>query len=201
MNNTVWRSKLTLHPNCKECAAANHLAEEVAHDTTLSDSPTQKWPKTRDKRGDDTREIPDYIITPGTNDSDRVIDRLSTTRAPKKEPYRPVVKFRNIDKSVLEVIQNCDKAASGDSDEDEDEDEEDAVDPEDVEDAAFPASIPLPPAFNLSFVVDPDINITVPALLDLIAPESSIDTSTIPKQTASATPTAREDVQDVDWDW
>ncbi|KAJ7787225.1 hypothetical protein B0H14DRAFT_3505808 [Mycena olivaceomarginata] len=103
------------------------------------------------------------------------------------------------DKSVLEVMQNRDKAASGDSDSD--SDEEDAVDPEDVEDAAFPASIPLPPALDLSFIVDPDINIAAPALLDLVAPESAIDTSTIPKQTTSATPAAREDVQDVDWDW
>jgi hypothetical protein len=79
--------------------------------------------------------------------------------------------------------------------------EEDAVDTEDVEDAAFPASIPLPPALDLPFVVDPNIHIAAPALLDLVAPESSIDTSTIPKQTASATPAAREDVQDVDWDW
>ncbi|KAJ7334173.1 hypothetical protein DFH08DRAFT_814212 [Mycena albidolilacea] len=62
-------------------------------------------------------------------------------------------------------------------------------------------SVPLPPALDLSFVVDPDINIAAPALLDLVAPESSIDTSTIPKQTASATPAAREDVQDVDCDW
>ncbi|KAJ7852085.1 hypothetical protein B0H14DRAFT_3866175 [Mycena olivaceomarginata] len=69
------------------------------------------------------------------------------------------------------------------------------------DDTAFPASIPLPPALDLSFVVDPDINIAAPALLDLVAPESSIDTSTIPKQTTLATPAAREDVQDVDWDW
>ncbi|KAJ7348679.1 hypothetical protein DFH08DRAFT_960053 [Mycena albidolilacea] len=62
-------------------------------------------------------------------------------------------------------------------------------------------SVPLPPALDLSFVVDPDINIAAPALLDLVAPESSIDTFTIPKQTASATPAAREDVQDVDCDW
>ncbi|KAJ7815564.1 hypothetical protein B0H14DRAFT_3878244 [Mycena olivaceomarginata] len=106
--------------------------------------------------------------------------KIHANESPKKELYRPV---------------NRDKAASGDSN------EEDAVDTEDVEDAAFPTSIPLPPALDLPFVVDPNINIAAPALLDLVAPESSIDTSTIPKQTASATPTAREDVQDVDWDW
>ncbi|KAJ7352568.1 hypothetical protein DFH08DRAFT_957360 [Mycena albidolilacea] len=120
---------------------------------------------------------------------------MCANESPNKEPYRPVVKFRNIDKSVLEVIQNRDKVASGDSD------EENTVDPEDVEDAAFPASIPLPPALDLSFVVDPDINIAAPALFDLVAPPSSIDTSTILKQTTSATPAAREDIQDVDWDW
>ncbi|KAJ7851433.1 hypothetical protein B0H14DRAFT_2581456 [Mycena olivaceomarginata] len=69
----------------------------------------------------------------------------------KKEPFRPVVKFRNLDEAVLKAAQNSDE-------DDGSEDDDEAL-----------AEAHAAANSSFTFKIDQDINLAAPALLDLVA--------------------------------
>ncbi|KAJ7933289.1 Saccharopine dehydrogenase-domain-containing protein [Mycena leptocephala] len=84
----------------------------------------------------------------------------------EKKPFRPVVKFRNLDETVLKSVQQGQKA----SDSDVGEAEPDSDSEEDSEREAVDEEETFAARSAFTFDIDPDINISAPALLDLTVP-------------------------------
>ncbi|KAK7041309.1 ribonuclease H-like domain-containing protein [Favolaschia claudopus] len=115
----------------------------------------------------------------------------------KKEPYRPVVKFRNIDKKLLETVRSR-RAVSSESDSESD-DEDTEIRPEDETPVtAQPASRRPPPVFI--FDIDPDLNIAAPALLDLLSVDGPVQTTAAKESQAQMVRGAKTNPADIDWD-
>jgi hypothetical protein len=79
--------------------------------------------------------------------------------------YQPVVKFRNMDKNVLQAVQseqsNAEDKNLSDSDSDNTDNEADVNDER-------------PPPRALTFEIDPDVDITLQALRDMVSTDESV---------------------------
>ena len=102
--------------------------------------------------------------------------------------YRPVVKFRNIDKNILRAVQSEQSDAEdndlSDSDNDDDTDSEADINDE------------RPPPRALAFEIDPDIDITSQALRDMISTDQIVGQSSH----VQSAPANSSDMAP-DWDW
>jgi len=103
--------------------------------------------------------------------------------------YRPVVKFRNIDKNVLRAVQSEQSDAEDNDLSDSDNDDDDTDSEADINDER-------PPPRALAFKIDPDIDITLQALQDMISTYQSVGQSS---QVQSAPANGSDMVPD--WDW
>ncbi|KAJ7608836.1 ribonuclease H-like domain-containing protein [Mycena polygramma] len=110
---------------------------------------------------------------------------VNATASPEKEPYRPVVKFRNLEENVLKSVQQDEDSEAASDEEDE---------PESGDDEAKQAREAAQSAFT--FIIDPDIDISAPALIDV----TPATTTTVPAQRQTV-PAVQEEPEDVNWDW
>ncbi|KAJ6607061.1 ribonuclease H-like domain-containing protein [Mycena sp. CBHHK59/15] len=123
--------------------------------------------------------------------------------SPKKEPFRPVVKFRNLDENVLKSVQqggrrDAEGNAALEPDSDSDSDEE--AEPESGDDEANQAREAAQSAFT--FDIDPDINISAPALLDLVTvTPASASTAPTDRAQRQTVPVAQEKPEEVNWNF
>jgi hypothetical protein len=96
-----------------------------------------------------------------------------------KQVYRPVVKFRNIEESVLRAVQSEQDDAKDRDLSDVDSDSEDEGGDANGDEMALPPRA-------ITFEIDPDIDITSQALQDMVLTEHSVRQSASPPQPASA---------------
>jgi hypothetical protein len=96
-----------------------------------------------------------------------------------KQVYRPVVKFRNIEESVLRAVQS-------EQDDAEDRDLSDVDSDSEDEGGDVNGDEMAPPPRAITFEIDPDIDITSQALRDMVSTEHSVGQSASPPQPASA---------------
>ena len=106
--------------------------------------------------------------------------------------YRPVVKFRNIEKNVLQAVQSEQDDAEDKSLSDSDSDDDDTDSEADIHDKR-------PPPRALTFEIDPDVDITSQALRDMISTDQSVGQSS----QAQSAPANSSDTSGTvpDWDW
>lgn len=123
----------------------------------------------------------------------------------KKPGKRPVVKFRALDKDALEALKyRCGEAdPEADSIELESESDDDEV--EDDAPAALPASI-APGVSVVGFEINPLVDITAPALLDMISDKPTGRPHDEKRKAATsarklAEVERKESVESVDWQW
>jgi hypothetical protein len=105
--------------------------------------------------------------------------------------YRPVVKFRNMDKNVLRAVQAEQSNVEDKNLSDSDSDTDDTDNKADVNDKR--------PPHALTFEIDPDVDITLQALRDMILTDQSVGHSS---QVQSAPANSSDTSGTVpDWDW
>jgi hypothetical protein len=111
-----------------------------------------------------------------------------------KPKYRPAVKFRNIDESVLQTVQTgARSAAEGDAmTEGEDEFDDDESDDE------MDTSMDGPPRQAFAFEIDVDIDIDSKALQDMVAVDPVVREEVQPQQGPKP---AQQAPQAPNWDW
>ena len=111
-----------------------------------------------------------------------------------KRVYLPVVKFRNIEESVLHAVQSKD-------DDEEDKELSDDESASEGEDSKPHWDEILPPRAP-TFEVDRDIDMTSQALRDMVSTEHSVGPSVHPQCTPSDVREApRTSGAQPDWDW
>ncbi|KAK0443131.1 uncharacterized protein EV420DRAFT_1577094 [Desarmillaria tabescens] len=115
----------------------------------------------------------------------------------KKPGRRPAVKFREIQKDVLEKIQSNTKK-SGTSEESDAESETD--DDSDDDDDAVSGNTTVEAPREKEFKIDPDIDLASPSLLDLVSSEPVVEVSSLDKVPVSSL-SDMDDLEDVDWAW
>ena len=98
--------------------------------------------------------------------------------------YRPVVKFRNIDESVLQIVQT-----GGNGAEDPDSLEEDV-------NVAGP-----PPAQAFTFEIDVDVDINSKALRDMVSADPAVQEEVRPQQASSVVNAPQALVVVPNWNW
>ena len=121
---------------------------------------------------------------------------LDIKEQPKRNLYRPVVKFRNIDAGVLECVQKGEKSGIP-SDGSESSDSESDNGEMDEPQAEALHSFSRAKAKQVAFEVDCDIDITSPWLLDLLSDSPSVSDT---EKTVSSAPHAMDNTGEIDLD-
>ncbi|KAF7374391.1 hypothetical protein MSAN_00323100 [Mycena sanguinolenta] len=120
----------------------------------------------------------------------------------KKEPFRPVVKFRNLNEKVLASVQQGQNTSNSEverlhdlenSDSDEDNETEPGESEQDLAQSAARSSF--------TFDIDPDINISAPPLLDLVSasPSAGGSTTLAVRNQPPTVPVGKNMQEDIDW--
>ena len=144
--------------------------------------------------------LPAACLSPLSAQSSSLLDKNTQNKESNvKQEYRPVVKFRNIEESVLRAVQTRTGDEPSPRNHDLSEDAESDYDSED--DNTDTNIIRPPPAQDFAFEIDEDIDIDSKGLRDMVSVEPVVHEISQSRHVLSKTALPARLPESPNWDW